>query len=121
MGLTVSPGFAQAVLSINFADKVYVEVFLDDIPVFMCGSFQLHLCHIEEVLSMLDEANFSIKPKKCLWCKKEIPYLGSIISCKGIRPDLSKVATILHVDQPCTPKQLHSFISMLIYYHNNIP
>ena len=74
MGLKHSPGFAQAVLSIIFADKAFVEVFLDGIAIFMHGSLQLHLHHINKVLSMLNEANFLIMPKKCEWRKKEIPY-----------------------------------------------
>ena len=111
MGLKISPCFVQAVLSIIFADTPYVEVFLDDITIFARGSFKLHLHHIREVLSMLGKANFSIKPKKCEWCKKEIFNLGSIISCKGIRPDPSNVAAILHIEKPCTPKQLRSLLA----------
>ena len=58
MGLKISPGYAQAVLSHLFSDLPFVEVFLDDIAIFTKGSFKQHLDHICIVLCILNKHDF---------------------------------------------------------------
>ena len=45
-----------------------------------------HLKHIEIIFQKLKEAGLKLKESKCDFFKKEIHYLGHLISDKGIYP-----------------------------------
>ncbi|UYV71010.1 K02A2.6-like [Cordylochernes scorpioides] len=57
-------------------------VYLDDIIVFE-NNFEEHLSNIEKVFKRLEAANLKLSPKKCKLFKKEVAYLGHIISAEG--------------------------------------
>ena len=118
MGIKVSPGFAQAVMIKLFGPIHDVEVFMDDIAIFTFGAFEDHVNMIQQVLRILQDNGFSIKPKKCHWAQSSVEYLGHIIAKDGIRPQPKKVDAILRLDRPQTPKQLRSFIGMVNYYRD---
>ena len=90
MGIKNSPSFAQAVMQRLFQNMSDVEVFIDDVAIFTHGSLEQHLATVKEVMKILDEAGFSIKPKKCFWAVKSVEYLGHIISTEGIKPQPKK-------------------------------
>ena len=52
-----------------------VLVYLDDINVYS-KSFDNHLADFRQVFSQLKEIGMKLKPKKCLFFKKELEYLG---------------------------------------------
>ena len=109
---------AQAVMESVLRDYVPVECFIDDIGIF--SSFSDHMKAVKDILGEMNNANFSIKPKKCFWAVKEVEYLGHIITCDGIKTQPKKIDAILHLQAPSTPKQLSSFIGMVNYYRDFI-
>ena len=68
----------------------FVIVYLDDILIFI-KSLDEHLLHIHSVLERLREDKFLINLKKCRFFKRELVYLGSFVSTKGLKMDLEKV------------------------------
>ncbi|UYV82442.1 K02A2.6-like, partial [Cordylochernes scorpioides] len=66
-------------------------VYLDDIVV-LGKNFEEHLSNIEKVFKRLEAANLKLSPKKCKLFKKEVAYLGHIISAEGF----SNIARPLH-------------------------
>ena len=94
--------------------------YIDDILIFS-KEFNLHLQHIDEVLSRLINAALKLKPSKCSFGKHEVEYLGFRISDQGIQPSLRKVERLLKVLPPKTPSLLHSFLCGINFYRGEIP
>ena len=45
---------------------------------------------MEEIFKRLRDANLKLKAKKCLFLRKQVPYLGHIVTRDGIKPDPEK-------------------------------
>ena len=56
------------------------------------------------------------KFSKCEFWLKEIPFLGHIISEKGIRVDPAKVTYIVNWKRPTTVTEIRSFLGLAGYY-----
>ena len=77
----------------KFLEK-FVIVYLDDISIFS-KTLDEHLLHIRSVLERLREEKLLINLKKCSFAKKELVYLGFVVSSEGLKMDLEKVKSIL--------------------------
>ena len=64
-------------------------IYLDDIIVHG-ESFDAMLTNLASVLSKLQEAGLKLKPRKFHLFKKEVEYLGHIVSASGIKTDAKK-------------------------------
>ena len=64
--------------------KKFVIVYLDDILIFRktLGENLLHIC---SVLERLREEKLLINLKKCSFAKKELVYLGFVVSLEGLK------------------------------------
>ena len=95
-GLTNTPStfmwFMNEVLK-KFLGK-FVIVYLDDILIFS-KALDEHLLHIRSVLERLREEKLLINLKKCIFAKKELVYLGFVVTFEGLKMDLEKVKAIL--------------------------
>jgi hypothetical protein len=90
-------------------------VYIDDINV---GSktFEEHLTHLEQVFSRLEKAGLKLSPEKCFFFKEELPFLGHVVSRKGIHTDPEKLRTIDEFPIPKDLTQLRGFIALASYY-----
>ena len=61
----------------------YMEYFLDDMIIYST-TFEEHVCHIEQVMIRLQNAQLTAKPVKTFLCKKTVQYIGFMINKKGI-------------------------------------
>ena len=68
-------------------------LYIDDIIIFS-STVKEHLKQIEEVLQRLKKANLMLKPSKCHFFRKEVEFMGHIVSQEGIRTDPAKIKTI---------------------------
>ena len=57
--------------------------YLDDVIV-LGNSFDNHLTNLKAVLSRFRKHNLKLKPKKCCMFRKEIQFLGRVVSEKGV-------------------------------------
>ena len=103
-------------------DQQYVTLlfYLDDICIFVETADQM-LDHIELVFSHLKEFNLKIKPKKLHFFQTSVTFLGHILSADDISPNPEKVAKIKDWPTPKTPKEVHSFVGLVLYYCRFIP
>ncbi|XP_029675231.1 uncharacterized protein LOC115242830 [Formica exsecta] len=94
-------------------------VYLDDIVIYG-ASLEDHKKRLKEVLQRLRENNLKLQPDKCEFLRKEVIYLGHIISENGISPDPSKLTAIKEFPTPKKVKDIQSFIGLAGYYRKFI-
>ncbi|GFQ68914.1 retrovirus-related Pol polyprotein from transposon opus [Trichonephila clavata] len=63
-------------------------------------------------LAKVEELN----PDKCNLFRREVSYLGHIISAEGVRTDPRKVAAVKEWSQPRNVHELRSFLGICTYY-----
>ena len=69
----------------------------------------------------LKKADLKLKESKCNFFKKEIHYLGHLISVNGIQPLLEKLESIRSMPKPRSPKEIKQFLGLTGYYRKFIP
>ena len=93
-GLAQALAYFQQLISIVLQGcSDFAMAYLDDIIIFSKDEME-HLKHIEIIFQKLKEAGLKLKESKCDFFKKEIHYLGHLISDKGIYPLPEKLDTI---------------------------
>ena len=93
--------------------------YLDDIIVYSV-SLKEHLQKLKKVFDRLAQANFKIKLEKCDFLKKELKYLGHVISEDGVKPNPEKIEAITKFPIPTTTKEIKSFLGLVGYYRKFI-
>ena len=94
--------------------------YLDDIIIFSKKELQ-HLEHLETVFSCLKEAGLKMKRSKCDFFKKEIHYLGHLISTEGISPLPNKLDCIQHMPAAKNVKEIKQFLGLTGCYRKFVP
>ena len=90
-------------------------VYLDDIVV-TGRDWAEHVANLKQVLGRLEVAQLSLKLEKCVFFKKEVSYLGHLISPEGIRPLEGKLRAVREFPQPHDLRTLQSFLGLTNYY-----
>jgi transposase InsO family protein len=120
-GLKNSPPSFQRILNNLLANGrwEFCLIYLDDIIIFS-KSFNEHCEHLNNVLSVLNQANFQLNTPKCSFAMEEIDYLGHTINADGFKPLNNNIDAIIKVPNPRTAKQVHSFLQMPNFYRKFI-
>ena len=98
----------------------FTMAYLDDIIIFSRNEHE-HLKHIQIIFQKLIDAGFKLKESKCDFFKKEIHYLGHLISSEGIHPLPEKIDTMHNMPKPKTPKEIKQFLGLCGYYRKFVP
>jgi hypothetical protein len=96
-----------------------VLVFFDDILIYS-QSWQEHMRHLDEVLSIMEAQSLYDKESKCEFGKTERIYLGHIISAQGVQVHQENIKAILDWPTPKNVTELRSFFGMCSYYRQSI-
>ncbi len=118
-GLTNAPAVFMAHMNDILHHLPFCVVYLDDILIYSKTPEQ-HVDHVRQVLEVLEQHHYLLKLKKCDFFKKELLYLGHVISSDGIRPDPKKVQAILNYPVPETVHQLRSFMGLVNWFHKSL-
>lgn len=121
-GLKTAPATFQAMMNSVLSGLTGSRcfVFLDDVVIY-ATSLAEHDVKLREVFSRFRKHNLKLQPDKCEFLRKEVNYLGHVITEEGCRPDPSKVEVIENFPRPENEKQLKSFLGMIGYYRRFIP
>ena len=80
-----------------------------------------HNQNVHALFKRIAECGFRVRMEKCSFVKKEIKFLGNLISKDGRRPDPGKIHTIVEKLPPKDKKLLKSFLGMISFYSSFVP
>jgi hypothetical protein len=121
-GLTNAPAHFMYLMNFVFMSELdkFVVVFIDDILIYS-KSEEEHAQHLWVILRWLRDHQLYAKFSKCAFWLKEVPFLGHVISAKGIAVDPSKVQEVLDWKSPKPVTQISNFFGLAGYYRRFIP
>ena len=94
-------------------------IYLDNIIVFS-ETIEEHLSRLTEVLTRIRDAGLKLKTSKCHFFKREVVFLGHIISESGISTDPAKIESIQNWKTPTNVHEVRSFMGLCSYYRRFI-
>ena len=117
MGLTNAPSTFVHVMNNVFSGLIgkSVLVYLDDILIFS-KSQEEHLQHVKEVLEILRNNKLYAKLSKCEFGKKELNFLGHVVSADGIKVDPKKIEIVKEWPRPKDVHQVRQFLGLANYF-----
>lgn len=120
-GLKNAPSIFQRTLDDILREHIGKQcyVYIDDI-IILGKSKEEHLKNINSVFHTLSKANMKVQLDKCEFFKKEVEFLGFIISSEGIKTNPKKVEAIKQMPEPKTLKELRSFLGLTGHYRKFI-
>ena len=90
-------------------------VFFDDLLIYS-KTWEEHLRHVDQILSIMEEQSLYAKESKCEFGMTEVLYLGHIIGAKGVQVHQEKIKAITEWPTPKTLTELRGFLGMCTYY-----
>ena len=91
------------------------EVYLDDVIVFS-KTFDEHVENLRKVLQALRKKGMKLRVDKCDLFKKEVLYLGKIVSSEGYRPDPKDTSALQTLTEQ-TPQTVGNVRKLLTGYY----
>ncbi|GJW91386.1 putative nucleotidyltransferase, ribonuclease H [Tanacetum coccineum] len=98
----------------------FVVVYFDDILIYS-ASFNEHVTHVRQVLTLLRKDSFYAATKKCVFMTPKVLFLGYVVSGDSILVDESKVAAVQEWPTPTTITEVQSFHGLASFYRRFIP
>lgn len=122
MGLKISASSFSRVMSIAMSGLTYEKslIYMDDVIVFG-RSMDLHNKNLIDIFERLRKVNLKVNPTKCDFLKKELLFLGHIVSAEGVRPDPEKIRVLLSYTEPKNADEVRRFVAFCNYYRKFIP
>ena len=123
-GLTNAPAAFQRHMENILRDlrDKFVIPYLDDVIIFS-KTFEEHVVHVQTVLRRLRDHGIKLKGRKCELFKREVRFLGRIVSEHGYKMDENnvKAVTSLLEKEPKTVGDVRKMLGLLSYYRRSIP
>ena len=116
-GLKGAPATFQRLMNsvLTGLNGIKAFVYLDDIIVYALN-LEDHSRKLKEVFNRLRESNLKLQPSKCSFMRKEVNYLGHVITDKGVRPNPQKIECVVKFPTPTNAKEIKSFLGLSGYY-----
>jgi len=121
-GMTNSPATFQTMMDDVFRTVIaegIVVVYLDDILIFT-KTEEEHERAVQRVLEILAEHKLFLRPEKCEFHRKQIEYLGLVISENKVVMDPVKVAGVCEWPVPENRTDIQAFIGFVNFYRHFI-
>ena len=94
--------------------------YLDDVLGYS-KTFSGHLRHVETILRRFIEHGIKLNPKKCVWFKKSVKYLGHVVSEEGYQVEGASDEVIDRLKEPPkTVGDVRSLLGFIGYYRSFI-
>lgn len=122
MGLKTSPNAFSRMMTVAMTGLNYEKclVYMDDLIIFG-RNLQSHNKNLLDVFYRLRDVKLKLNPAKCDFLKKQILYLGHVVSDTGISPDPEKISVIKNYPVPTNADETRRFVAFANYYRKFIP
>ena len=117
-GMTNLPATFQAIMNEILRDVINEErmaAFVDDVLVEM-EMEEEHNEVVEEMLRRLEKNDLYIKPEKCMWRVRKVPFLGVIIGEGKVKMEEDKMEGVLKWPALQCVKDVRKFLGLANYY-----
>ena len=117
MGLSSAGASYQRMMTTIFEDTndEFTNCYLDDLIVFS-KNFETHLKHLEIVFNKFRDEGLKLKLSKCHFAKKEVEYLGHLVSESGVKPNNNKIVAVKEYPRPKSVRELRAVLGLFSYY-----
>ncbi|KAG6453944.1 hypothetical protein O3G_MSEX008407 [Manduca sexta] len=121
MGLKISPSAFSRMMSVAMSGLTYEKclIYQDDLIVFG-RNLHMHNHNLISIMERLRKVNLKLNPLKCEFLKKEILYLGHVVSEKGVLPDPEKTNVLINYPTPKNAEEVKRFVAFCNYYRKFI-
>lgn len=99
---------------------VCVYNYLDDLVIYS-RSFEEHLQHLSRVFAKLQAAGLTVKPTKVTLARRQVSFLGHLVSGKSIRIDQERTKALRTLPPPRDKRGIAKFIGMVNYFRRFVP
>jgi hypothetical protein len=90
-------------------------VYLDDIVLYS-KDISEHLERLRVLLTRLRGAKLKLKPSKCHLLRREVEFLGHVVSGEGVGTDPKKIEAVEYWPTPAVVRDVRSFLGLASYY-----
>ncbi len=120
-GLQNAPSTFQRLMTCCFGDLNFTHllIYLDDLIIFS-KTFDEHLERLQLVFDRLQRHGLKLKPSKCQLLRKEVQYLGHLVSAEGVRTDPEKISRVKDWARPTNRKEVLQFLGFAGYYRRYV-
>ena len=121
MGLCNAPATFQRAMQLVFHGMLWKQVltYLDDLNV-LGRNFKDHLSNLVQSFERLRKYNLKLKPQKCHFFQKEVPFLGRLATTQGIAVDPNKIKVVFEWPAPTNKWEVESFLGFANYHRSHI-
>ena len=119
-GLVTACATYAKLMRIVLSDVPNVSFYFDNVLVFG-ETFEQHCFALKNVLDRLRKFNLTAQPSKCKFGFLNLDYLGFRIGSGELKPQLSKIQTLVNAAPPSTKKCLQSFLGLVSFYRKFVP
>ena len=119
-GPAPAPAIFQRLVENLVAGIPYVAAYLDDVIV-TGRTKEERLSNLKQVFSALNEHCMQLRIDKCEFLRKQVTYLGHVISAEGLKLSEKRVDAVVNFPKPENVKQLESVIGKLNEYGKFLP
>ena len=116
--LTNTPATFQSCMNRIFNKQLrkYLLVFFDDLLIYS-RTWEEHLKHLNEVLSIMEEQSLFAKQSKCEFGMMEKLYSGHVVNQYGVQVHQERIQAILDWPPPKSLTDLRGFFGLCCYYN----
>lgn len=97
----------------------FVTIYVDDILI-TSENEDSNYEHIKMVLERFKKYNVTVNIDKCQFFRKQVSFLGHIISTEGIKLDADKIITVQNLETPSKRKEIQSYLGFLNFYRKYV-
>ena len=109
--LAQAPSYFQNLMKKVLNGFNFTLAYLDDI-IILSETAEQHLKQIQIVLNRIRQAKLKLKKSKCAFFKKELHYLGHLLTTDGVKPQLEKIKAVSKMKRPRNQKGVREFLGM---------
>ena len=116
-GLCNAPATFQRVIELALSGFQWVSclIYLDDIIVFS-QTVPENIHRLEGIFQCLRNSGLKLKPEKCELLKKQVTFLGHVVSDKGIQPNPVNIEKVMTWPTPTNVSQVRGIVALGSYY-----